>query len=202
MKRSALTLFRDSNPVVGDKVGSVTSKRLSSGRSDLTKSLAGFTLIEVIAVIVIVGILTAGFGAFFTKTVDLWDMLSTHNEVANQLRLGLSRMTRDIRLIKDHDSLTAATDTVLQFTDVNDVAKAYRYDNAGQQLFYQVNAGAENLMFSQLSAFHFSYYDSADADLGAAPALANIHRIGINATITSGGRSMDVGAEVFPRSFN
>jgi len=55
---AGFTPFRDLNPAVDAKVGSVTFKRLLSGKSNVNKSLTGFTLIELIVVIGIIAILT------------------------------------------------------------------------------------------------------------------------------------------------
>ena len=92
--------------------------RISNGARK--SSLAGFTLVELILVIVTVGIIAAVLTPFISSAVDSWFFTSTEREIVFSARLAMNRMVREIRQIKNTASITTFTSTAFTFQDIND----------------------------------------------------------------------------------
>ena len=150
----------------------------------------GFSLIEMILVIVIVGIISivgaqimgAGFQSYFTGRDSLG--------VDAQARLALERMTRELRTVRPATGLTMVPATEVTFTDVDGTAVRY-YINAGDLMRNtQVLAGG-------VSGLGFVYTGSS----GAVTAIpAQVFYIGVQFTATQGGISGAYRATVSPRN--
>ncbi len=167
-------------------------KRLNS------KKVRGFTLIEAVMVIVIVGILAGGSSMYIKQVMDTWNFQNFREEAVSQGRIGLIRMTREIRQIKGPFNVTAANQTVFSFVDHND--NAISYSLSGTNL----NRNS-NLLLSGVNNFTFSYYD-VNNTLVTSPILApnstNIYRINIDFQVQSGSQTKRLRSQVWPRNFS
>lgn len=154
------------------------------------------TLIELIMVITIVGILTTVSSMYIKETIDLWRFLSFRSEIVSQGRLALLRMTREIRQIKDANSVTTATASAFSFTDINN--NPIGFSLSANNLLRNTDilaGGASNLTFT--------YYDSANQQIAVpvvSPNPTNIYRIDISATIAAGGQTKTLRTQVYPRN--
>ncbi|MFH1398051.1 MAG: type II secretion system protein [Candidatus Omnitrophota bacterium] len=162
-----------------------------------TQKVRGFTLIEAVMVIVIVGILAGGSSIYIKQVMDTWNFQNFREEAISQGRIGLIRMTREIRQIKGPFNVTAANQTVFSFVDYND--NAISYSLSGTNL----NRNS-NLLLSGVNNFTFSYYNITN-QLVAAPILApnstNIYRINIDFQVQSGSQTKRLRSQVWPRNF-
>ena len=74
----------------------------------------GFTLIELIIVITIIGIITGVVGFILFGAVDAWMFKFNRADLLADGRLAVNRMVREIREIKDDDSVTTASSSEQQ----------------------------------------------------------------------------------------
>jgi len=168
-----------------------TQKKTSKKNS--TKAV---TLIELITVIVIVGILTGISSLYIRETVNLWRFLSFRNEVISQGRLALMRMSREIRQMRDADSLAAASAWQLQFTDTKSTSISYQV--SGNNLLRNTD-----ILAAGVNNFTFSYYNKTNQLITTplvAPTATDVYRIDINATFQSGTQSKTIKTKVYPRN--
>jgi len=170
------------------------------------------SLIELVVVISIVGILAAGFSAYYTGSVDLWDRLSFRNEVVGGIRSGIARMGRDIRQIKrweptDQAIETATGDTLqfLKFDEANTTRMRYRYVTG--DVYLQIDEDSDgsfeagepsSVLIEGLSNFTFSYFDSGGNSTAAA---AEVYRVRVDLDVQRAGQSFDLQYDIFPRNF-
>ena len=98
----------------------------------------GFTLIEIIIVIVILSIVSAITIKFLTDSLRIYTMTVNQKTLYDEGKLALERMCRDIR---DARSITGVTASSVTF--VRDDATAQ--DIAGETIIFQRNAGANTL---------------------------------------------------------
>ncbi len=175
----------------------------------------GLTILELVVVMVIVGILAVGFSRFIIQSVDLWDFLSSRNEIVNQARTGLARMGREIRQL---GALTlspfveTSSSTVFRFIKLegsNEVRIEYEF--SGNQLSYKrdesppqtfVSFDSSNVLLSGLNGtagtdYKFTYYDSSGAETTTP---ANVYRIRINIELEENDETLQLHYEVFPRN--
>ena len=157
----------------------------------------GFTLIEAVMVIAIVGILVAVSSGYIKSTVDLWDFLSFRNEIVNQARMGLLRMTREMRQVANNTSVYFANSTRFNFTD-------YNLNNINYYLASNNLMRNANILIRGLDNLTFVYYNNASAVISnprVSPDTTDIYRVGITMGIRSGTQTKVLRTQVFPRNF-
>ncbi len=154
----------------------------------------GFTLIEIVITIVLVGILSGIAAMIILQGVRAYSDEQSRSDVHYQARLGMERMAREIRLIRSATAadITAMTAINLQFTDITNAAVNYNYANPN----IQRNAIG---LATGITAFNFRYFqqDGATTTLAA----ANVWYVEIDLTATQGSESLQLRTRVHPRNF-
>ena len=172
----------------------------------LTSNSRGFTLIEAIITIVIVGIISSIAALIILEGMKASSKEQNLSEAHYQARLAMERMAREIRLIRSQTAgdipTMAATDLI--FCDVT--GKAVEFQLSGTALNRRESAtcspfawgGWNALSSSGTNPMTFTYLDSAGA--GGATA-ANLWFVDINLTDTQGSESLQMRTRVHPRNF-
>ncbi|MFA6349457.1 MAG: type II secretion system protein [Candidatus Omnitrophota bacterium] len=161
-----------------------------------TKLVRGFTLIELVMVMVLVGIL-AGIGVpMLMQTVDAWSFNSQFqdNSVFSAI-VAMNRMSREIRRLKDDASVTAATASQFSFDDIN--SNAITFDLSGNTLMRNTDG-----LSDYVSSLSFTYYDDNDAVI-AVPIISpntNIRRIQADLNVFSGSNTLDFQFSIRPQN--
>lgn len=78
----------------------------------------GFTLIEVIMVLVILGIVAGIVTPFVANAIRYWDLVRKERELISTARYAVNRVVREIRQLKNTNSITTYTDTDFAFTRI------------------------------------------------------------------------------------
>src|SRR3990167_5753588 len=94
-------------------------------REEFMKKKKGFTLIELVIVITIVGIAASIIGAMLLGTINAWTFKVNRYDLLWDGRLALDRMTREIRAIKNTTSVTTASSAQFRFTNTGDADITY-----------------------------------------------------------------------------
>lgn len=157
-------------------------------------SARGVTLIELIIVITTVGVLTAVSSMYIKEVIDLWRFTTFRNELVSQGRMALLRMAREIRQLRDSNSISSADVAAFNFFDATDTAISYQL--TGNNLLRN-----SDILISGVTSLAFTYYDRSNNSL-AAPVgtTTQIYRIDITLQLSSGGQTKSLTLDVFPRS--
>ncbi len=161
----------------------------------------GFTLIELIIVITIIGIIAGVVGYILLGTVDAWTFKANRNDLLWDGRLAVNRMVREIREIKDLTSVTTASSSQLRFTNINNNSITYSLSGAGLN---RTKDGTANILAQNVSSLSFTYYDSGGASIATpavSPSATNIKRVRVNLTLTNGGQNFYAQSDSVPRNF-
>lgn len=145
---------------------------------NITSEKGGFTLIEVVMVIIISGIIF-GIGAnIITSALYSWDLLNLRKDLVFKSRVGMNRMVREIRQARPSEILEASA-TDLRFTDPNAGVIEFKLD--GTFLKRNNDILSDNLKSSD--GLQFVYWD-ANGAMTTDP--NNIRRVEISLSFQKG----------------
>ena len=155
----------------------------------------GFTLLELVVVIVLVGILSLFTGTIILYEIDQYRFLARSQRDLQNSRMMVRVMTRDLRQITSADSILHADTDSLRFYNVDGEIVAYRFSNSRL-----VRNG--DLMMNAVSEFEFGFFD-ADGSAISSPVSEpeDIYSISFAVTTTSNGRPLTFSTRVQPRNF-
>jgi prepilin-type N-terminal cleavage/methylation domain-containing protein len=155
----------------------------------------GFTLIELVVVISVVGIISTIIGSMLLGAIDAWAFKFNRNDILWDSRLAMDRMTREIRTIRNAASITTASSSQFRFIDAGN--KDITYGMSSTNLNRTEN-GATNLLAENVSSLAFTYYDASGAVTGV---LVNIRRVRISLTLTKNGENVYLRSDASTRNF-
>jgi len=161
----------------------------------------GFTIIELIMVIVVIGILAWVGVASLLSGVDTWGFFSQRKEILTDARMALDMMSREMRIVKNSTSVTTANSTDFQFIDTGNTTVRYYLDSA---IIKRTEDGTTNNLLDNVNNFGFGYYNSSDAEISTpvvAPSATDIKTIRISIAVEKNtSEPVNIVTTVWPRN--
>lgn len=151
---------------------------------------AGFTLLELIIVIVIIGIITVPVGRMISSGFEAYLTGKNISEADWQGQLGLERMVRDIREIRSSGSITTASSTQLIFTNFSGSSVTYQLTGSNLMRNSQVLAHG-------IQTLTFSYFDQNGASTLNIP---SIRFVTVTINVTQSNANFSITTSLFPRN--
>ncbi len=171
------------------------------------KKEKGFTLVEMIMVIVIIAIIAGIAAPLLAVSVQAIGHRISRVDIEESSMIALSRMSREIRRLRDDTSVVIASNSQLEFFDKDN--SRIRYLQSGNTLmrgfYYPSTPSWVNLgLADNVQTLRFDYYDD-EGTLISAPAagsgvITNIKKIRIQITSQKGNEIMPVEIWVRPRN--
>jgi prepilin-type N-terminal cleavage/methylation domain-containing protein len=154
------------------------------------KKNAGFSLIEIVMVIIIIGIIAAIASRILMQGVSAY--LTNINIINSdwQGRIALERMVRDIRAIRSPTDITTASASTLAFTNTSGTSISYTLSGSTITL-------NGNVLADGIASLTFTYYDSSNA-ITATPSAIRYILISIN--VTQNNTNLTLNTSVYPRN--
>jgi prepilin-type N-terminal cleavage/methylation domain-containing protein len=165
------------------------------------KNKNGFTLIELVIVIVIIGIAASIIGTMLLGVVKAWTFKFNRNDILWDGRLALDRMTREIRTIKTSTNVTTANSSQFRFTDTGNKDITYSLSSTNLN---RTEGATANLLAADVSSLSFTYYNSSDTAIpspSVSPAVTDIRRVRINLTLTKNGQNVYLQSDASTKNF-
>lgn len=142
----------------------------------------GFTLIELVIVMVILGLLLGLSASFSFIMLDTLGLLTRQANLQESADVALSRISRDVRRLRNDQSVTSATVSKFSFIDIPGAEITYRLTGGALVRDYDP-AGAPPAVTDEIAdnaiALTITYFDDSNTAIGS-PTISprtNIRRI-------------------------
>ncbi|MBU1913185.1 MAG: prepilin-type N-terminal cleavage/methylation domain-containing protein [Candidatus Omnitrophica bacterium] len=161
----------------------------------------GFTLVELVIVIVIIGIAASTIGFMLLGTINAWTFKFNRSDILWDGRLAMDRMTREIRTIRNSTSVTTASAVQFRFTDTGNKDITYSLSSTNLN---RTEDGIANLLAADVSSITFTYYYANGTVIPApavSPSATDIRRVRINLTLTKNGQNVYLQSDAPTKNF-
>ena len=149
----------------------------------------GFTLLEVILALIVMGIITVTLVPLFRNNIEMYLHTAAIVEAGQSSRIAFNRVIMSMREMTD---LNNGTDASINFNDIN--GDTYSYEISGDYLLMNGSVAAENVSGMILE------YVSMDGSTSAAPDSSTWSiRVTLNFNIMNSPQSYS--AEIMPRNW-
>lgn len=174
-----------------------------------TPTQSGFTVIELILSMVLMGIVAVTAGMLIYQGARSFEALSDQKEVTQQATLALERVSRELRPMKctaSGNSCTASASDIpvmtaseLRFLNSNFEGRGLRL--SGSTLLLRDGTGAGDPEYALATGVSSLTFEYLKADGTAAASVADLWTVSMNMALASGQATIVVKASVHPRSF-
>jgi prepilin-type N-terminal cleavage/methylation domain-containing protein len=157
---------------------------------------SGYSLVELIVAIVLIGIIAGVLAKMFIWGVDIFDTVSNRKDIVQSSRISMEVISKDLRMIKSENDIVSASTTGLNF---------YNMDN--EHIIYNFGDGTisrnANSMVEGITSFVFTYYD-ANGTILVSPVAdpTDIWKIKVELDATVDGKPINLETIVTPRNLN
>ncbi|MDP8229668.1 MAG: prepilin-type N-terminal cleavage/methylation domain-containing protein [Candidatus Gorgyraea atricola] len=156
----------------------------------------GFTLIELVIVIVILGIIASTATPLLLAISDSVTFLISRAGMDQAADIALSRMAREMRRLKDDSSVNTAASSQFSFDDVN--SNTISYSLSSMNLMRN-----SDILASDVQSLSFTYYGDSGSTISTpvvSPNETDIRRIDISLEFQSGDQTLYYESQVRPRN--
>ena len=159
----------------------------------------GFTLIELIIVIVIIGIISGIAALIIMQGVKAYSDENTRSDMHYQARLAVERMAREIRLIRSQTvgDISTMNPADISFTDIQNNRVRFQL-SVGTVRRSPDNGVTWQTLASGVTALNFSYLQQ---DGVTAATAATLWFVVIDVTDQQGSETLQMRTRVHPRNF-
>lgn len=157
------------------------------------KGNAGYTLIELISVMTILGILVSFFAHSMQTTGEAYSGVNTRQELLRDGRIALEKMTRELRIVATATGVDAVTLSANEFSFRDRYETTYSYTFKEGAIFRNDVA-----LVNSVGSFAFGYYQK---DGSTATSGNTLHVIEVAFTLGKNGESIPFRATVAPPAF-
>ena len=158
---------------------------------------SGFSLVELVLTITILGVLAFGFGRFFVESARAYDWTSDQAALSPSARLAFSRVLRETSGIRSAGSITTMTSRQLAFKNIDNDSLVVAWNGApGGDLTLSRN-GTSTTLAGDVDSLGISYFTSSGA---AATLPSQVWRLKMRLRLARGTHQVTCGSSVYVRN--
>lgn len=160
----------------------------------MKRKLQGFTLIELVITILILGILGSVVGVGLTESVLAFQTSNKVTDTTSKLRMASERLAREIRTVRRHPADTSSyhftardsDDMTFQRIASDGVSvETVTIDGSGGSTI-TLGYGTDYILTDQVSSFTFNYYQADGSTASAHPINSDIAFVEFEIVLTDG----------------
>ena len=162
----------------------------------------GFSLVELVIVIAVVGILAGSFVAYVEQSVNMFETVDNRKEITMEARQAMLRIIREVRQIRDNTSIVSANANGISFFGVADSLYTLTYSGTpGTNLMFQRGAVSAAIA-TGVDSLSIQYFksDGTAAVPVVSPGVTDVHRVSVYLRLASGGDKVSFSTETFLRN--
>ena len=162
----------------------------------------GFTLPELLIVIVIASIVATAFSAMFMEAVKTYQFMDAEKDMLQDARYAEERVARELKRVKDNTSINTATGTTLTFVDRGSATVSFSWSGvSGADLLY-TKSGSSQTLAKGVDSLAFRYWkqDGTAATPVVSPSATDIWRVTVYMRLIKGSQTVASFGSVFVRS--
>lgn len=152
------------------------------------KGNQGWTYVELVVAMTLAAVIVLSLGKIALLMIDAHEVQTMARGMRGEASEACYRFSREVRAVRDVQSVTTATNQEFRFTDVN--GNDIRYWLSGTN----VRRNADT-MVEQVSDLVLTYYDVSGAEIVTpvvSPSATNIRSVRMVLTVTRSGESFNV----------
>ena len=176
-----------------------------------TRYERGFTIIELIIVIVIAGIISGIFGMLILQVIDVYSFVTVREDVLSEAELAMERMVREMRQIQKAaqtiEVIYLADGAEFQFVDVDDNIIGFKRNGSDLNRMEFSEPGVlqyDDLLADDITNMAFTYWDEDNDELSSTPLssadIEKIKRIEISIEMERQDQEVRIDTQVYPRN--
>lgn len=163
---------------------------------------AGFTLAELVIVIVVVSVAGIAFASMFVEAVKTYQYVDAEKGMLQEARYAEERIARELKRVKDRYSVVTAGPTTFTFIDRSSATISFSWSGvSGADLLY-TKGGSSRTLAAGVDSLAFGYWK--DDGTGAAPVVApsatDIWRVTVYLRLVKGTQKVETMGAAFLRS--
>lgn len=152
------------------------------------KEDAGFTLIELVVSITIMGILSLVAAAIISIGIDSYNLFTSHSTMAREAQNTMRIMKEKIPMANPV-TIMNATNRRFRFTTTSGQLVDFRFRNGHSDLRYNITGSQDREILHNITSFDFDYAKSDGSVWQSSDPVAEINRVMVNFSLSMLGES-------------
>lgn len=143
--------------------------------------MRGFTMIELVIVMVIIGIVASVSAPLIYHAAEGSGLLYNISETAGQANVGFTQILLNLKDIDSAAAITTMTSTAIGFTNLDGDTVSISYNGTDDKVYRSENGGTARALLDNVTAFSFTYQDQNGTTTAVA---ADVRYVTVSVTIT------------------
>lgn len=161
----------------------------------------GFTLVELLIVIVVVSVVGVAFVSMFAEGIRTYEVVDAGKDMLQEGRYAEERIARELRRVRDNASITVANATTFTFVDRGGTTQSFSWSGVPGAALLHTRNGVSRTLAGGVDSLAFGYWrsDGSAAKPVVAPSATDIWRVSVYLRLVKGTQKVETTGAAFLR---